>query len=473
MADDQPNPAGATAPGPGPLMIPGGDLPAGFVIGEYRLDAVVGRGGMGVVYSATQPVIEKRVAIKVLNAQYSADPALVRRFTDEARAVNRIRHPNIIDIFSFGQLADGRHYFVMEYLEGSTLGARLDKGTLARDEVPVFLGQICDALDAAHAENIVHRDLKPENIWIVTPRRGRPFVKLLDFGIAKLIAAADQSSTQTGAVMGTPHYMSPEQCHGRAVDHRTDIYAMGVILYRFYAGRLPFEGDTFMEVLTKQVTLAPDPPSLYASIPPALDQLILRCLAKDPAARPQSAHELGAALEALFTTSSLPLAASTPAVGVSTTLSASAAEVPPAPGPPGPRSRRRWAGALGAALVVMVVGAVLAATRHRRPAASWPPAPGATAAAAPTGAPPPPSAPAGAPPPAGAPAATATPPGGPTPAGREAAVAEDVTRAAKRRRGANNKTARPPTGEHPAVETPPRPRTRASESGLARDNPFQ
>jgi eukaryotic-like serine/threonine-protein kinase len=452
MADEDPIGSGGTVPGPGPVVIPGGDLPPGFGVGEFRLDAVIGRGGMGVVYSATQPVIEKRVAIKILNAQYSADPALVRRFTDEARAVNRIRHPNIIDIFSFGQLGDGRHYFVMEFLEGSTLGARLENGTLSLDEAPVFLAQICDALDAAHAENIVHRDLKPENIWICTPRRGRPFVKLLDFGIAKLIAAADQSSTQTGAVMGTPHYMSPEQCHGRAVDHRTDIYAMGVILYRFYAGRLPFEGETFMEVLTKQVTLAPDPPSMYASIPPALDKLIMACLAKDPANRPQSARELGSALEAIFSTSSLPLAMSTPAIGVSTTLGASAAEIPRpvAPSPPA-RGKRVWVGAAAGLVALVVLIVVLAATHHgqqppvvqmaggppvAQPAATAPPLPPAPAAVAP----PPPREPES---PAGAPVAK------------------------KQRRT-------PLRAERPNEETPPKPaRTRASETGLARDNPFQ
>ena len=460
MADEIAKGAGATVPGPGPVVIPGGDLPAGFAVGEFRLDAVVGRGGMGVVYAATQPVIEKRVAIKILNAQYSADPALVRRFTDEARAVNRIRHPNIIDIFSFGQLGDGRHYFVMEYLEGATLGARLEQGTLSLEEVPVFLAQICDALDAAHAENIVHRDLKPENIWIVTPRRGRPFVKLLDFGIAKLVAAADQSSTQTGAVMGTPHYMSPEQCHGRAVDHRTDIYAMGVILYRFYAGRLPFEGETFMEVLTKQVTLAPDPPSRYASIPPALDQLIMRCLSKDPAGRPQSARELGSELEAIFATSTLPLAVSTPPIGVSTTLGASASEIPRAVAPVAVAAtgrHRLWAGVAAGLVAVVVMIVILAATHHPGPQPS-PQMAGGPPAAQPAATAPPP-----------APAAPVPVVAAPSPR-RESAPAVDPPTTAKKQRRTATKTDRPVDEAPP----PPRPaRTRASDTGLARDNPFQ
>jgi serine/threonine protein kinase len=476
MAEENPKGAGATSPGPGPMLMPGGDLPAGFVVGEYHLDAVAGRGGMGVVYSATQPVIEKRVAIKVLNAQYSADPALVRRFTDEARAVNRIRHPNIIDIFSFGQLADGRHYFVMEYLEGATLGSRLEKGTLKLEEAPVFLAQICDALDAAHAENIIHRDLKPENIWIVTPRRGRPFIKLLDFGIAKLIAAADQSSTQTGAVMGTPHYMSPEQCHGRAVDHRTDIYAMGVILYRFYAGRLPFEGETFMEVLTKQVTLNPDPPSRYAPIPPALDQLILRCLAKDPAGRPQSARELGIALGEIFSAASLPVAISTPAVGVSTTLSASAAEIKAAPpaalaAPSSPRRRHVWTGAAVGVAAVVVVSVVLLANRHRNQPSSVQSLGGAAPVQPAASAPPPAAAPT--PPPGTVAPAAVRPPTGELAAHREGA-AGDALPAAKKRHPLTSKTERP-SGEPPSPSPPPKPaaHTRASETGLAKDNPFQ
>jgi serine/threonine protein kinase len=455
MAEENPKGVAATVPGPGPVLVPGGDLPAGFVVGEYRLDAVVGRGGMGVVYSATQPVIEKRVAIKILNAQYSADPALVRRFTDEARAVNRIRHPNIIDIFSFGQLGDGRHYFVMEYLEGATLGSRLEKGTLSLEEAPVFLAQICDALDAAHAENIVHRDLKPENIWIVTPRRGRPFVKLLDFGIAKLVASADQSSTQTGAVMGTPHYMSPEQCHGRAVDHRTDIYAMGVMLYRFYAGRLPFEGETFMEVLTKQVTLKPDPPSRYASIPPTLDGLIMRCLAKDPAERPQTARELGSELEAIFKTSSLPLAQSTPPIGVSTTLGASAAEIPrPSPAAPVARSRAVIGVAVGV-VALLAIGIGVLATRHGQQSAAVQMAGGGSPPVAPAAA---------AAPPAPVPVA-------PRPNVPPAVPAHETAEAAPAGKKPRRTAAKP---ERSDEEPAPRPvHTRASDTGLARDNPFQ
>lgn len=295
MSDDAHRSA-ATAPG----YASSSDLPAGFAVGEYRIEGVAGRGGMGVVYAALQPVIEKKVAIKVLNAQLSSDRELVRRFVDEARAVNRIGHENIIDIFSFGQLPDGRQYFVMEYLEGATLAARLNRGDLPSSDFPNVLGQICEALEAAHAKKIVHRDLKPENIWISPSSKGRPRVKLLDFGIAKLLETGERTITDVGAVMGTPHFMSPEQCNGRGVDHRTDLYAMGVLMYRLFTGHLPIQGQTYAEILAKQIVVTPEPPSTLAPLPPALDQLIMSCLAKEPAARPQSAGELNAALAAIF-----------------------------------------------------------------------------------------------------------------------------------------------------------------------------
>ena len=352
-----------TSPGPAPALVSGGDLPAGYVVGEYRIEHVLGRGGMGVVYGGTQPLIEKRVAIKVLNSDLSADPALVKRFLDEARAVNRIRHPNIIDIFSFGRLADGRQYFVMEYLEGHTLEERLQAGDLPLTEYPPLLGQICDALDAAHGENIVHRDLKPENIWIVAPRRGRPFVKLLDFGIAKLLSSGEVSTTQTGMMMGTPQYMSPEQCHGRGVDPRTDIYAIGVLLYQIYTRQLPFRGETFAEVITKQLTQLPERPSVYASLPAALDDLIVRCLAKDPSDRPQSARELGESLGDIFATRA-PIEqaaglAATVAGRAPTTLRGSAHGIERSA--PAARSGHRWP--LAVAVVLTGAVAALAAVR--------------------------------------------------------------------------------------------------------------
>jgi tRNA A-37 threonylcarbamoyl transferase component Bud32 len=448
--DSVPSPL-ATAPGPAPALVTGGDLAPGYVVGEYRVERVLGRGGMGVVYAGTQPLIEKQVAIKVLNLELSSDPNLVKRFLDEARAVNRIRHPNIIDIFSFGQIADSRQYFVMEYLEGRTLADRLQAGDLAVADLPPLLGQICDALDAAHGEHIVHRDLKPENVWIVEPKRGRPFVKLLDFGIAKLLATGDQATTQAGVLMGTPQYMSPEQCHGRAIDHRTDIYAMGVMLYQIYTGRLPFAGDTFAEILTKQLVDIPEPPSTHATLPPALDDLILRCLAKDPALRPQSARALGEELAAILVPSRT--ATTSPGHAATTTTLHGSARVAEG-GVEAPPTSRRWL-MVGALLAVGALSALaatrLAGGRRDRPRAAAE-APPLTAA--------PPAAPVRPPvisPPdaAAVPAPLASTP--PSPAAL---------------------TPRAPAAKGRARESAPRPgrrspATRAAGSGLVTDNPFR
>ena len=257
---------------------------------------------MGSVYSAVQPVIGKRVAIKVLAPHIASNPELVRRFVDEARAVNKIGHPNIIDIFSFGWLPDQRHYFAMEFLDGQSLADRMKRGPFQPDEARRLLRQICQALEAAHRQGIVHRDLKPDNIWIVQPQHGDSYAKLLDFGIAKLMGDADEGHrTQTGIVMGTPAYMSPEQCRGVNVEKGTDIYALGMILYEMFAGRLPFQGS-FAELITHHLMTVPEPPSRHGPLPRALEQLILRCIDKDPAQRPQSAEALGKALDASLPT---------------------------------------------------------------------------------------------------------------------------------------------------------------------------
>jgi TolB-like protein/tetratricopeptide (TPR) repeat protein len=289
--------AGAPRASPEGEALPG-DLPAGTLVGEYRIERLVGRGGMGAVYLAAQPEIGAQVAIKVLAAQHSRDPGLLRRFVDEARAVNKIRHPNIVDIFAFGRLPDGRQYLIMEYLEGESLSACLARGDLPASEARLLLAQIVAALHAAHAERIVHRDLKPDNVWIVQPKHGEPFAKILDFGIAKLLEGHDAALiTESGMTLGTAHYMSPEQCRAEAVDHRADIYSLGVILYEIFAGRRPFGGGGFTAVVAQQMTATPAPPSSHRALPEALEELILRCLEKDPALRPQSVRALGDELE--------------------------------------------------------------------------------------------------------------------------------------------------------------------------------
>jgi serine/threonine-protein kinase len=437
-------------------------LSPGYVVGEYRVEQVIGRGGMGVVYSGLQPVIEKRVAIKVLNSELSSDPALVRRFLDEARAVNRIRHPNIIDIFSFGQLADSRQYFVMEYLEGHTLADRLQNQDLPVAELPPLLGQICDALDAAHGEHIVHRDLKPENIWIVAPRRGRPFAKLLDFGIAKLLATGEQTTTQAGVLMGTPQYMSPEQCHGRAVDHRTDIYAMGVILYQLYTGQLPFRGEGFAEILTKQLTQIPERPSTHVALPPALDELVMRCLAKDPAERPQSARELGEALAHIVVPRTPTAVPATEVLKTTTTLRGSAQSAESVAPPVAPA--RRWP----LAVVVLVVGA-LSALGAMRLAGRKQPAGSHAAGAGAAGAGPVPS-----PPVEPKIAAAPIPAPGPDALPAVAVKTEEPSGLEPAKRSpehADGKKAKVP--EKPGAPLRAAGSKRASSSGLVTDNPFR
>jgi serine/threonine protein kinase len=277
------------------------DLPAGTMVGGYQVAEKIGQGGMGQVYSASHPLIGKKVAIKILAPQCVAVPDLVRRFIEEARAVNKIGHPHIIDIFSFGQLPDGRHFMVMEYLEGKNLAQRLERETIPVPELRRLLVQICEALEAAHGAGIVHRDLKPENIWIVQKPQEESHIKLLDFGIAKLLGAAETGRiTQTGAAMGTPQFMPPEQCLGRPVDHRADIYSFGIILYLVFTGHLPFNGSTLAEIVYRHTTEAPKPPSQHRPLPAELEKLILDCLAKEPEMRPNSAREVADRLDAVL-----------------------------------------------------------------------------------------------------------------------------------------------------------------------------
>ncbi|EYF05045.1 serine/threonine-protein kinase [Chondromyces apiculatus] len=282
-------------------------LAPGTMVGEYRVDRKLGSGTFGAVYAGEQPLIGKRVAIKVLHRQFSAETAIVSRFVAEARAVNRIRHRNIIDVFSFGLLGekregrlggDGQHYFVMELLDGLTLGellAREGRLSVAR-ALPILRG-MAEGLDAAHAAGVTHRDLKPDNVFLATERDGSYFPKLLDFGVAKLVAEDLAHKTATGVAMGTPLYMSPEQSRGKNVDHRTDIYALGVVTHLMLTGRPPFDGDSVVEVLFKHATDPPPPmSSVCPDLPPALDAPVLAMVAKRPSARPDSAGKAVAAL---------------------------------------------------------------------------------------------------------------------------------------------------------------------------------
>lgn len=277
------------------------DLEPGQTVGEYVVEEKLGEGGFGTVFKAVHPVIGKQVAIKVLARQYSVQREMVSRFVSEARAVNQIRHRNIIDIFSFGQLDDGRHYYVMELLDGEPMDEYLEaRGRIDLSEAIPILRALARALDAAHAKGIAHRDLKPENIFLARDADGTVFPKLLDFGIAKLLGEQQphEHRTRTGAPMGTPAYMSPEQCRGRDVDHRTDIYAFGILTYQMLTGELPFDGEDYMEILLKQISEEPDPPSTrHPGLPASVDHAVLWMLAKDPAKRPPNLVTAVRALE--------------------------------------------------------------------------------------------------------------------------------------------------------------------------------
>jgi eukaryotic-like serine/threonine-protein kinase len=270
----------------------------GEMIGEYEVDGVVGQGGMGVVLSGVHPLIGKKVAIKILRPELSGDQEAMSRFLAEAKAVNAIGHENIIDIFSFGSLEDDAQYFVMEYLQGLSLRDYLkEHGTVPYPVAFSVVSQVLQALKAAHAKGIIHRDLKPDNIFLVERPGGEYFVKLLDFGIAKFAEAGFKTAqTKTGTPLGTPYYMGPEQCAGKGVDHQSDIYSLGIILYEMFTGRLPFKGNSIAAIITAHLTETPHPPSMLADLPEDLETIILWCLEKEKEQRPQDAQQLMSAL---------------------------------------------------------------------------------------------------------------------------------------------------------------------------------
>ncbi len=261
--------------------------------GRYEVEAILGEGGMGLVYKARHIVLNKPLALKVLRPDVSRDEEIITRFRQEAQSASAIGNQHIIDISDFGVLPDGSTYFVMEYLGGTDLtGAIESSAPLEPVRVVHIAKQLCQALGAAHEAGIVHRDLKPDNIYLVK-RGGDPnFVKVLDFGIAK-VGGASSKLTRAGQVFGTPHYMSPEQCAGSGVDHRTDIYALGIILYEMTTGEVPFDADNLMGVLTKHLYEEPTRPrERNPSIPADLELVILKAIAKQADSRYQTMAEL-------------------------------------------------------------------------------------------------------------------------------------------------------------------------------------
>jgi serine/threonine protein kinase len=274
----------------------------GQSVGNYVVSAKLGEGGMGIVYLAEHPVIGRKVALKAIHPQYAKNPEVISRFVTEAKAVNQIGHEHIVDVTDFGTTAEGDFYFAMEYLQGAALVDLIQNGPPFAVFRALRIGaQIADALQASHDHGVIHRDLKPDNIFLVPHGDDPDFVKILDFGLAKLVdptGATPTHSTQVGLILGTPYYMAPEQCEGKAeIDHRADVYALGVILFEMLTGKLPFGGDSYGEIMVKQINMAPPAArSIVPELPPVLDAILFRALAKNPAQRFQSMSALRAAL---------------------------------------------------------------------------------------------------------------------------------------------------------------------------------
>jgi serine/threonine-protein kinase len=272
--------------------------------GRYRIDAKLGSGGMGSVYRASRLLIGDEVAIKILHPDKIAEPQMAERFRREAQAAARLKHPNAVSVYDFGVSHDGLCYLVMELVDGDSVRHIIKRqGPFTPSAAAGVISQVCAALDEAHRQNIIHRDIKPDNIMVDVGINGLR-VKVLDFGIAKLRDEAAGNLTQTGSVVGTPHYMSPEQCIGEELDSRSDIYSVGIVLYEMLAGVVPFNSPTSTAVVVQHVNQPP--PSLRAvnmSIPPSVEAVVMHALEKRREARPQAAvalaQELNAAVSAV------------------------------------------------------------------------------------------------------------------------------------------------------------------------------
>lgn len=278
------------------------------VAGQFRIVEKIGKGGMGAVYKAEQPDMNRYVAIKILHSRYLSRSDLVSRFRREARAMSQLSHPNTARVFLYGQLDDGACYFVMEHLVGQNLAQIVRaEGAMKPRRAIRIMTQVCSALEEAHQAGIVHRDLKPENIFVTSQGGIRDFPKVLDFGLAKVterqMRPGSMVLTQQGMVFGTPEFMSPEQAHGKTLDARSDIYSLGIILYELLTGKLPFDAKQPIEYIQLHVNAAPIPLSERrpgTHFPSGLEEVVMTALAKKSEDRYASAAEFAVALESVL-----------------------------------------------------------------------------------------------------------------------------------------------------------------------------
>ncbi|MGC4117925.1 MAG: serine/threonine-protein kinase [Myxococcales bacterium] len=294
-----PDPTTGPLPGSGPQLHEDGgddstlvrDSLIGTVLGEYRITRRLGEGGMGVVYAGIQPVIQKPVAIKILQSEVLGQADEVDRLVAEARAANAVRHRGIVDVFAFGKLPDGRPYIVMDLLQGEPLDTVIEReAPLTIDRVLSILDDVLDTLTAAHTAGVIHRDLKPANMFLVRQAHGEAYVRILDFGLAKHSAPGGGPRGQRAStVAGTPHYMAPEQALGEVVGPRADLYSVGCIAYELLTGRLPFDTEDPVEQIAKRLSTVPERAAKVARVPAKLDEIVMRLLEREPEDRPASA----------------------------------------------------------------------------------------------------------------------------------------------------------------------------------------
>jgi serine/threonine protein kinase len=368
--------------------VPSTDEALNRTVGSYELIKLLGEGGMGTVYLAQHTLLRRRAALKLLHPKYSHQPEIVERFFNEARAATSIADPGIVQIFDFGY-HDDVAFIVMEFLEGESLDARLKRlGHMAAADVLKLSRQLALSLYAAHQRGVIHRDLKPENILVVPDSEvsGGERTKILDFGIAKLLdTEVSRVRTQTGMMMGTPVYMSPEQCRGAGtLDHRSDIYSLGCVMFHLLTGRVPFDAQGAGELIVAHMRETAPPPSSLVPLAPEIDALVARCLEKEPDARYATMRDLAVALDAVLAHITLPPGLTASRLTPIPTMASAVAQT-------GVPTRRRWGviaalsmAAIGAGVVGLVV-----ATRGDPPAAvvAPQPAPIATPAPAPKPAP--------------------------------------------------------------------------------------